>query len=240
MLPGDDVGRLIVDGLISAELTLQPYDILIIAQKIVSKAENRFVFLDEVTPSARAQEVASEVDKDPRLVVLILSESDEISRKRKGVLVVRHKQGFVSANAGIDRSNVPQEAGRERVLLLPVDPDGSAGCILATVKTQFDMPLGLIIADTHGRPHRMGTIGVAIGAAGLPTVIDKRGTIDRDGHVLQHTDIGIADEIAAAADMLMGAAAESTPVVVLRGLQLPEADGKAADLFRPKEKDLYR
>lgn len=240
MLPGDDVGRLILDGLISAELTLQPYDILIIAQKIVSKAENRFVFLDEVTPSARAQEVASEVDKDPRLVELILSESDEISRKRKGVLVVRHKQGFVSANAGIDRSNVPQEAGRERVLLLPVDPDGSAGCILATVKTQFDMPLGLIIADTHGRPHRMGTIGVAIGAAGLPTVIDKRGTIDRDGHVLQHTDIGIADEIAAAADMLMGAAAESTPVVVLRGLQLPEADGKAEDLFRPKEKDLYR
>lgn len=240
MLSGDDIGQLIVDALISAEITLHPHDILIIAQKIVSKAENRFVFLDDVVPSQTAESLAVEVDKDPRLVELILQESDEVSRKRKGVLVVRHKQGFVSANAGIDRSNVPQVDGRERVLLLPEDADGSAECIHKTISNHYALPIGIIIADTHGRPHRMGTTGVAIGVAGIPALLDKRGLLDRDGHELKYTDIGMADEIAAAADILLGAAAESTPVVILRGLRLPQAKGKARDLYRPKEKDLYR
>ena len=240
VLPGDDVGRVVCDGLVSAEITPAPTDIIVIAQKIISKAEDRYAYLDDVTPSPHALEVAEQVAKDPRLVELILSETDEISRQRPGVLVVRHRLGFVSANAGIDRSNVPQNDDRERVLLLPLDPDASARAIQATIQQAFGVTLGVVITDSHGRPHRMGTMGIAIGVAGMPAVLDKRGEADRYGYILQHTDIGIADEVAAAASLLMGQSAESTPIILLRGLHLPRVDGQASDIYRPKDKDMYR
>ena len=240
VLPGDDVGALMCEWLAASEITLQPHDIIVIAQKIISKAEDRYVYFRDVVPSKRAEQVALEVDKGARLVELILSESDEISRMRKGVLVVRHRLGFVSANAGIDRSNVPQDCERERVLLLPVDPDKSAEKILHALQKTYNLPLGVIITDSHGRPHRKGTTGIAIGVAGIPAVLDKRGSADRYGYILQHTDIGIADEISAAASLLMGQAGESQPIIILRGLELPQTDGKASDIYRPKEKDLYR
>lgn len=238
--PGDDVAGLILAALAAAETALQDGDVLAIAQKIISKAEGRRVRLADVVPSARAVEVAAQTDKDPRLVELILQESDEISRLKPGVLVVRHRLGFTSANAGIDRSNVGHEGGEEWVLLLPEDPDASAQGIRQAVCDRVGVDIGVIITDSHGRPFRLGTVGVAIGVAGLPALWDRRGEQDRYGYTLQHTDVGVADEIAAAAGLLMGQASEGLPVVLLRGWQRPCQDGKAADLVRPKELDLYR
>jgi len=237
---GDDVAALVAQGLETAVITLQPHDIIAIAQKIVSKAEGRTVRLADVTPGARAREVAQQTDKDARVVELILQESEEISRMRRGVLVVRHRLGFTSANAGIDRSNVAQTAGDERVLLLPENPDASAAHIQAALQAKFGVPVGVVITDSHGRPFRLGTVGVAIGVAGIPALWDRRGEPDLYGYRLEHTDVGVADEIAAAAGLLMGQAAEGTPVVIVRGLNLPAAEGKASDLARPKEMDLYR
>lgn len=215
-------------------------DVLAIAQKIVSKAEGRLVRLAEVRPSDRAIEVAAKTDKDPRVVELILQESDEISRLRQGVLIVRHRLGFTSANAGIDRSNVAQSDDEETVLLLPIDPDRSAGQLREVIHTTVGVQIGVVITDSHGRPFRMGTVGVAIGVAGIPALWDRRGEPDLYGYQLQHTDIGVADEIAAAVGLLMGQAAEGMPVVLVRGLNLPVFEGKATDLVRPKEMDLYR
>ena len=238
--PGTKIGALLVSALRANGMALAAHDVVVIAQKIVSKAENRYAYLDEVVVSQRAEEVAEQTDKDPRLVELILQESSEISRMRKGVLIVRHRLGFVSANAGIDRSNVAQDDKGERVLLLPIAPDVSAEFIHQHLQDTFKVPLGVVITDSHGRPHRLGTSGVAIGVAGIPALLDKRGEKDRYGYVLQYTDIGIADELAAAASLLMGQAAESTPVIIVRGLQLPTADGHAKDLYRPMTQDLYR
>ncbi len=187
----------------------------------------------------RAIEVAELTQKDPRLVELILGESDEISRMRPGVLIVRHRLGFTSANAGIDRSNVGK-GSEEIVILLPEDPDGSAADVRQAILDRTGLALAVLIIDSHGRPFRLGTVGVAIGAAGLPALWDRRGEQDLYGYELQHTEIGTADEIAAAASLLMGQAAEGQPVVVVRGLQLPEGDGNANDLVRSKELDLYR
>ncbi|MCP5095706.1 MAG: coenzyme F420-0:L-glutamate ligase [Chloroflexi bacterium] len=238
---GDDLAQLIVSALKTAVLPLQDGDILAIAQKVVSKAEGRFVRLGDVTPGTHALEVAAQTEKAPRIVELILQESDEISRMRPGALVVRHRLGFTSANAGIDRSNVLQDDdNNETVLLLPLDPDKSAETIRAVLQDTYGIRVGVVITDTHGRPFRLGTIGVAIGVAGLPALWDRRGEKDLYGYTLHHTDIGVADEIAAAADLLMGPAAEGMPVVLVRGLTLPSIDGKASDLIRPKEKDLYR
>jgi coenzyme F420-0:L-glutamate ligase/coenzyme F420-1:gamma-L-glutamate ligase len=237
---GDDLAGLILKALEVADLSLQSGDILAIAQKIVSKAEGRLVRLTEVKPSTRAIAVAAQVDKEPHLVELILQESDEISRMKPGVLVVRHRLGFTSANAGIDRSNVGQDGGEAWVLLLPKDPDASAQRIRQAICDHLGIDIGIIITDSHGRPFRLGTVGVAIGVAGLPALWDRRGEQDRYGYTLQHTDVGVADEIAAAAGLLMGQASEGLPVVLLRGLHLPPLEGKAADLVRPKELDLYR
>ncbi|MCP5098695.1 MAG: coenzyme F420-0:L-glutamate ligase [Chloroflexi bacterium] len=239
--PGDDLAQLIVSALQTAVLPLKNGDVLAIAQKVISKAEGRFMRLSDVTPSAHAVDVASKTEKDPRMVELILQESDEISRMRPGVLVVRHRLGFTSANAGIDRSNVSQDADENgMVLLLPVDPDKSAEAIRVALQGAYGVRVGVVITDSHGRPFRLGTLGVAIGVAGIPALWDRRGEKDLYGYTLQHTDIGIADEIAAAAGLLMGQAAEGMPVVLVRGLNLPPMDGKASDLVRPKEKDLYR
>ena len=238
--PGDDLAKLILQALADAKVTLADGDVLAIAQKIVSKAEGRLVRLADVQPSERALDVAAQTDKDSRVVELILQESEEISRMRRGVLIVRHRLGFTSANAGIDRSNVAQAGADETVLLLPLDPDASAARLREAIAVKLGVKIGVVITDSHGRPFRMGTVGVAIGVAGIPALWDRRGEPDLYGYQLQHTDIGVADEIAAAAGLLMGQAAEGLPVVLVRGLNLPVAEGKATDLVRPKEMDLYR
>src|SRR6185436_15510757 len=219
-------------------LSLRRGDVLVIAQKVVSKAEGRIVDLREVTPSPRAKQLAVEVDKDPRLVELILRESTEVVRHRKGVLVVAHRNGIVLANAGIDASNV---AGDEHhVLLLPEDCNRSCREIRARLAARTGVEAGVLIIDSLGRAWRNGTVGVALGAAGLPALLDLRGTPDLHGRELRTTQVGLADEIAAAASMLMGQAGEGTPVAVLRGLKLPKADGSAADLIRARDRDLFR
>lgn len=238
--PGDNIAEVILQALAAADLSLQNGDILVIAQKIISKAEGRSVNLADVQPGEWAQEVAAQTAKDPRVVELILQESDEISRMREGVLIVRHRLGFTSANAGIDRSNVSQAGAEETVLLLPLDPDGSAAKIQAIIEAKSGVEVGVIVSDSHGRPFRQGTVGVAIGVAGLPALWDRRGEFDLYGYELQHTTVGVADEIAAAAGLIMGQANEGIPVVLMRGLQLPPLEGKAQDLVRPKVLDLYR
>jgi coenzyme F420-0:L-glutamate ligase / coenzyme F420-1:gamma-L-glutamate ligase len=238
--PGDDLAAVILAALAAANLSLQPGDVLAVAQKIVSKAEGRRVRLADVTPGEQAQTVAAVTEKDPRLVELVLQESESISRMKPGVLVTRHRLGFTSANAGIDRSNVGRQEAEEAVLLLPIDPDASAAAIRQTIQRESGIAVGVVITDSHGRPFRLGTVGVAIGVAGIPALWDRRGEPDRDGHILQYTDVGAADEIAAAAGLVMGQAREGQPVVLVRGLELPMQAGRASDLIRPPELDLYR
>ncbi len=235
------MAALLLQALDRAGQTLRDGDVLAVAQKIVSKAEGRQVRLAAVTPSARAEEVAAVVGKDARLVELILRESTAVSRLAPGVLIVRHRLGFTSANAGIDRSNVQTHSGEEEaVLLLPLDPDASAVALREALRAATGAAAGVVITDSHGRPFRLGTVGVAIGVAGLPALWNRRGEADLYGYRLQHTDVGLADEIAAAAGLLMGQAAEGLPAVLLRGLRLPPAGGRATDLVRPDELDLYR
>jgi coenzyme F420-0:L-glutamate ligase/coenzyme F420-1:gamma-L-glutamate ligase len=237
---GDDIAHLLLQTLQANNIALQSGDILALAHKIVSKAEGRLVNLSAVIPGERACEIAGQTNKDPRLVELILRESEEISRMKPGVLIVRHRLGFTSANAGIDRSNVRQEAGKETVLLLPLDPDESAARLREALRQVLDIEIGILIVDSHGRPFRLGTVGVAIGAAGVPSLWDRRGESDLYGYHLEHTEVGTADEIAAAASLLMGQAAEGTPVILIRGLKLPAKHGQASDLVRPKSLDMYR
>jgi coenzyme F420-0:L-glutamate ligase/coenzyme F420-1:gamma-L-glutamate ligase len=235
----DDLAVLIANCATAAGIVFQSGDVLVITSKIVSKAEGRRVDLRTITPSPRAVDLAEKTGKDPREVELVLSESVEISRFRLGALVVRHRLGFISASAGIDHSNVGAD-GEEWVLMLPRDPDGSARALRSQLRALTGAQIGVILSDTHGRPHRRGNVGVAIGVAGIPAWIDLRGQPDLFGRALQHTDIGLADEIAAAADLLSGQAAEGLPVTLIRGLLLPESDGHATDLVRPPETDLYR
>jgi len=237
--PGDNIADLILHGLANSGLALQHGDVLVIAQKIVSKAERRQIDLRTVTPSARALALAAEVDKDARLVELILRESTEVVRHRKGVLVVAHRCGTVLANAGIDASNVGP-GGDNHVLLLPEDCNRSCRDIRVRLAARTGIEAGVLIIDSLGRAWRNGTVGVALGAAGLPTLLDLRGKPDLFGRTLRSTQVGIADEIAASASLLMGQADEGTPVVVLRGLNLPDADGSADDLIRARELDLFR
>ena len=238
--PGDDVARLLLDALRQAAIGLEAGDVIVIAQKVISKAEGCFVNLADVEPSAEAVELAAATAKDPRLVELILQESEAVSRYKRGVLVTRHRLGFTSANAGIDRSNVAQADDAEMVLLLPPNPDHSAAVIQHALEAAYGVSVGVVITDSHGRPFRLGTVGVAIGVAGIPALWDRRGEADLYGYRLQHTEVGIADEVAAAASLLMGQAAEGQPVVLLRGLRLTAPPGKAADLIRPKSMDMYR
>ena len=231
---GDDLARLIGERL-KGDLALRPGDVVVLAQKIVSKAEGRVVDLKTVTPSARAVELAAEVQKDPRLVELILSESVRVVRNRPNVLIVEHKLGFVMANAGIDQSNVAPQDGVERALLLPKDPDASA----AALRTKLGAT-ALLINDSFGRPWRRGTTGVAIGAAGLPAMLDLRGDPDLFGRTLQVTISAFADEIAAAASLVMGQADEAQPVVLVRGLSWKKPATNAAELVRPATEDLFR
>jgi coenzyme F420-0:L-glutamate ligase/coenzyme F420-1:gamma-L-glutamate ligase len=234
---GDDLAAIIVKALHDAGLVLAAGDVLVLAQKIVSKAEDRNVDLATVTPSPRAVALAEETGKDARVVELILAESTEVLRHRPGVLIVAQKLGLVLANAGIDRSNVD---GSERVLLLPRDPDRSCAELRRAIAAATGAEVGVMIIDSIGRAWRNGTIGTAIGVAGLPGLLDLRGTPDLFGRPLETTEVGLADELAAAASLVMGQAGEGTPVVLARGLRYGRRDGTASELIRAREKDLFR
>jgi coenzyme F420-0:L-glutamate ligase/coenzyme F420-1:gamma-L-glutamate ligase len=240
--PGDILSRLISDALKENGITLQDGDVLVLAQKVVSKAENRLVNLTEVKPSELALHYAELTKKDPRLLELILSESRSVVRTRKGLIIVEHKLGFISANAGIDHSNVtgPWGNAEDWVLLLPVDPDGSAQHIRSELEKQTGCRIGVSIIDSHGRAWRLGTVGVTIGLSGLPGLVDLRGNPDLFDYHLRVTTVGAADELAAAASLVMGQAAEGTPVVHVRGFPYPLREGNLQELIRPKELDLFR
>lgn len=236
--PGDDLVRLILDGVVAAGLTLQTGDVLVVTSKIVSKSEGRIFRLDTIEPGLEARQIASEVGKDPRIVELILRESKSISRKTRGVLITEHRLGFISANSGIDQSNVPNH--NEHVLLLPLDPDGTAQHIREQLQAATGVDVGIIISDSHGRPFRVGTVGVAIGVAGLPAVLDLRGQPDLFGRELQVSMQGYADMIASMGQVAGGEGAEGRPVTLVRGLQHPQQEGHASDLLRAPGQDLYR
>jgi coenzyme F420-0:L-glutamate ligase/coenzyme F420-1:gamma-L-glutamate ligase len=238
--PGDDLPALIVAAMARNSFAPAERDVLVVAQKIVSKAEGRFVDLATVRPSAQAMALAQEVDKDPRLVEVILSESRRVVRRRKGVLIVEHRLGFVMANAGVDRSNVAPPGEGERALLLPHDPDASAAALRARLVAHFGVEMAVVINDSFGRPWRRGTVGVALGAAGLPALLDLRGKPDLHGRPLEVTVTGFADEIASAASLVMGQAGEAIPAVVLRGLSWDRPAAPAAEIVRTAEEDLFR
>ena len=236
--PNDDLAALILQSLISNNQSLESGDILVLAQKIVSKAEGRCIWLGDVVPSPRAEALAARTEKDPRLVELILRESCEVLRARPGLIIVEHRLGFVCANAGIDHSNVTGDD--EWVLLLPENPDASAERLRGQLEAAAGVKVGVMIIDSHGRAWRNGTVGVAIGISGLPGVVDLRGQPDLTGRILQVTQIGAADELAAAASLVMGQAAEGTPVVHVRGFNYPLREGSLHELIRPKEMDMFR
>jgi coenzyme F420-0:L-glutamate ligase / coenzyme F420-1:gamma-L-glutamate ligase len=238
--PGDDLAALLIAACEHNALVPADGDILVVAQKIVSKAEGRYVDLAKVRPSARAAALAAEVGKDARLVEVILAESRRVVRTRPGVLIVEHRLGFTMANAGVDRSNIDPDVATEPVLLLPSDPDASAAGLHKRLTAQFRKRLGVIITDSWGRAWRRGTVGVALGVAGLPALIDMRGRPDLFGRELHVTQTGFADEIASAASLLMGQADEARPMVLLRGLAWADAPAPGATLVRPPEEDLFR
>lgn len=235
---GDDLAALVIAALGTREL--RTGDVIVVAQKIVSKAEGRTVDIATVTPSPAAEKLAAEVGKDPRLVEVILGEATRVVRSRPNLIIVQHRLGFVMANAGVDQSNVAPADGVHRALLLPVDPDASAEALRARLQQHYGVAVGVIISDSFGRAWRRGTCGIAIGAAGLPSLIDLRGQPDLFGRTLEVSIIGFADEIAAAASLLQGQAAEAQPVVLVRGLRWSAPVAPAADLVRPLEEDLFR
>ncbi|MDE2005835.1 MAG: coenzyme F420-0:L-glutamate ligase [Rhodospirillales bacterium] len=238
--PGDDLVAILAERLEANSLRPMAGDVVVLAQKIVSKAEGRIVDLASVTPGARAVALAAEVGKDPRLVEAILSCSARVVRHRPNLLIMEHVLGYVMANAGVDHSNLAAPGGAEQALLLPEDPDASAATIRAGLIARFGVDLAVLITDSFGRAWRRGSCGVAIGAAGLPAIVDLRGTKDLFGRTLEVTVVGFADEIAAAASLLQGQADEGQPAVLVRGLSWSAPDAPARALVRPPEEDLFR
>src|SRR5215216_5313175 len=239
---GDNLAGLVLNAIQENNIALEDGDILVFAQKIVSKAEGRAVNLATVIPSPRAIELAAQTEKDARLVELIIQESNEILRTRPGTIIVEHKLGFVCANAGIDHSNVAGAGNQDEewVLLLPTDPDRSAEMIRNEIGARTGKQVGILIIDSHGRAWRNGTVGTAIGLAGLPGLQDLRGKSDLFEFTLRITQVGVADELAAAASLVMGQAAEGTPIVHVRGFPYSLREGSLQELLRPKEQDLFR
>lgn len=239
---GDDLADIVMRTLEANYLPLEDGDILVFAQKIVSKVEGRAVNLAEITPSPRARALAADTEKDARLVELILRESRSVLRTRPGTIIVEHRLGFICANAGIDHSNVAGagNATEEWVLLLPINPDSSAETLRRRIGTHTGKKIGVLIIDSHGRAWRNGTVGAAIGLAGLPGIEDLRGRPDLFGFTLRITQVGVADELAAAASLVMGQAAEGTPVVHVRGFPYRLREGSLQELLRPREQDLFR
>lgn len=236
---GDDLPALLLAALGRQQIEIRNGDVIVLAQKIVSKAEGRLRKLADVRVSAEAKELAARTEKDPRVVQLILDESKEVVRARANLLIVEHRLGFICANAGIDHSNVEGEED-EWVLLLPENPDASAREIRAKLEAPSKIRIGVLIIDSHGRAWREGTEGVAIGLSGLPGVVDLRGRTDLVGRELKVTTLAAADELAAAASLVMGQAAEGCPAVHVRGFPYPLRDGSLPELLRPKERDAFR
>ena len=238
--PGDDLVALIMDALQANGLSLQSGDVLVVAQKIISKAENRYVRLSDVTASPEAQALAEKAGKDPRQVELILRESNEVIRVRPGVIIVEHRNGYIHANAGIDKSNICIDAEDPRVLLLPEDPDASARSLRNGIANLGAVAPQVIINDSMGRAWRNGTVGLAIGTAGVAPLYNQIGEADLFGNTLEVTEPAVADELAAGASLVMGQAAEGCPVVVARGASLAHSDGGSAGLLRDKSLDMFR
>lgn len=237
--PGDDLARLLTDAMVAIGIAPGATDILVVTQKIVSKAEGRFVDLATVTPGAEAMRLAEVTRKDPRLVEMVLAESQNVVRAVPHVLITRHRSGHVMANAGIDRSNIGPD-GEDRALLLPVDADASAERLRAALATIWPKPPAVVISDSFGRPWRYGVTCVAIGASGLPSLIDRRGDVDRDGRTLQVTQIALGDMVATAAGLATGEGAESVPAALVQGFSWTAANNTASALVRPIEEDLFR
>ena len=238
--PGDDLIDLIFLGLSNANEQLVDGDILVIAQKIVSKSEDQYVELKTINPSKEALHLAKQTEKDPRLVELILSESREVIRHRTGVIIVEHKLGFVMANAGIDNSNVENSSRCERVLLLPINPDETCTKICLGIKKKSNKQVAVIINDSVGRAWRVGTVGIALGVAGLESVLDLRGNMDLYGRPLLVSIVGLGDELSAAASIIQGQGDEGLPIVLIRGLNYNCLKSNGSTLVRNKEEDLFR
>lgn len=240
---GDDVAALVDAALVATDLTLRDGDVLVVTSKVFSRAAGRFVDVSQVVPSERALALGQEIGKDPRVVELILSESASISRRAKNVIIVRHKLGFVSANAGIDLSNAQPADDRQGegpwALLMPIDPDRDAEMLRSALAQKHDAQIGVVITDSHGRPFRFGTVGAAIGVAGLPALYNQVGLPDLDGRVLESTITALADQVAAAADLVAGQANEGRPFVLVRGLTFDARSSSARELQRPVDQDLY-
>ncbi|CAG1012904.1 coenzyme F420-0:L-glutamate ligase / coenzyme F420-1:gamma-L-glutamate ligase [Anaerolineales bacterium] len=238
----DNLADILLKSLRDTKVNPQNDDIIILAQKIVSKAEGRMRNVAEVAPSIRAVELAEKTQKDARIVELMLQESNEVLRNRVGAIIVEHKLGFICANAGIDHSNVAGLGNEkeEYVLLLPENPDESARRLRNEIRQKTGINIGVMIIDSHGRAWRNGTVGVCIGLSGIPAVMDERGWKDLFGYTLQVTMVGVADELAAAASLMMGQAAEGTPAVHVRGFPYPLREGSLKELIRPKEQDMFR
>ncbi len=235
---GDNLDELILNALKLNGMTLEDGDILVLAQKIVSKSEGRLVNLPTVQLSPKAIDLGEKIEKDPRMIELILQESNCVLRTRPGTIIVEHRLGYVCANAGIDHSNVAEQG--EWVLLLPEDPDQSARQLRDQLQQVSGCNLGVMIIDSHGRAWRNGTVGVTIGLAGLPGIVDMRGKSDLLGNQLRVTQIAAADELAAGASLVMGQAAEGTPIVHVRGFPYPLREGSSRELIRDKQNDLFR
>jgi coenzyme F420-0:L-glutamate ligase/coenzyme F420-1:gamma-L-glutamate ligase len=233
----DDLPAIVGAAIREQAGALAPFDVVVVAQKVVSKAEGRRASLEDFPPSARARELARECRKDPRLVEAVLSEASEVLRVAPNVLIVRHRLGLVMAQAGVDRSNVP---GDDAILMLPLDPDASAGRLRAGLQASFGVAPAVVISDSFGRPWRLGTTNVAIGCAGLPALWDRRGETDRDGRTLEVTQVAYADAIAGAAGLVMGEGPEGVPCAVVRGLRWTAEPRPARDLLRPRHEDLFR
>ena len=236
--PGDDLIDITLDALDRAGLALHSGDVLVYAQKIVSKSENRLVELASVTPSQRAIDLAAETQKDARLIEVILGESSEVLRHRPGLIVVVHRLGFVVANAGVDSSNV--DAQGDKVLLLPEDPDNSCAVLHERLRIRSGADVGVMINDSVGRAWRTGTVGIALGLCGVPAIRDLKGKPDLFGRALETTEVAVADELAAAASLLQGQAAEATPIVHVRGFPGAGTGMTARALLRPEHLDLFR
>jgi coenzyme F420-0:L-glutamate ligase/coenzyme F420-1:gamma-L-glutamate ligase len=235
---GDDLAAMLIAAVRRKNIAPVDHDILVVAQKIVSKAEGRMVRLADVKPSPRAAAIADEIGKDSRQVELVLSEGTEIVRRAPNLLIVEHHSGFVMANAGIDQSNVGGDG--EHALLLPRDADASAAALKAALDREFGVDLGVLINDSFGRPWRKGVVGVAIGAAGVPSLVSLVGKPDLMGRKLRVTEVAFADELAAAASLIMGQGDEGRPAVYIRGVGYDGPPMPACAIARPKETDLFR
>jgi coenzyme F420-0:L-glutamate ligase/coenzyme F420-1:gamma-L-glutamate ligase len=237
--PGDDLAGLLADAIDAHGFVPVAGDVLVVTQKIVSKAEDRYADLDAIEPGEEAERLAAVTTKDPRLIELVLRESSAVLRAVPGVLITRHRSGHVMANAGIDRSNLGGGDG-DTALMLPVDSDASAARLRDALAGRWEIVPAIVISDSFGRPWRHGVVNVALGAAGLPAIVDRRGQLDRDGRVLEVTQIALADMLASAAGLAMGEGAEGVPAAIVRGLAWDAPDAPAAALLRPIEQDLFR